>query len=105
MTLKSIQPQTNIEWPWTLGLVELSWEILRYRLLKTRILEAYRVAAIEAIFAAAGRQGDAGRSHANGAGAGEASGAMIETPLSRLKRVRTKVDLMTSKSMVLILIP
>jgi hypothetical protein len=49
MTLKSIQPQTNIEWPWTLDHVELSWEILRYRLLKNRVLEAYRVAAIEPI--------------------------------------------------------
>jgi hypothetical protein len=46
MTVDDIQPQTNIEWLWTLDLVELSW---RHRCLKNRILEAYRVAAIEAI--------------------------------------------------------
>ena len=44
-----IQPETNIEWLWTLDLVELSWEILRYRHLKKRILDVHRVAAIEAI--------------------------------------------------------
>jgi hypothetical protein len=49
MMVDDIKPQTNIEWLWTLDLVELSWEILRYRRLKNRILEAYRVAAIEAI--------------------------------------------------------
>ncbi len=32
-----------------LDLVELSWEILRYRRLKKRILDAHRVGAIEAI--------------------------------------------------------
>jgi hypothetical protein len=40
---------SNIERLWTLDLVELSWEILRYRCLKKRILDAHRVAAIEAI--------------------------------------------------------
>jgi hypothetical protein len=49
MMVDDIEPQTNIEWLWTLDLVELSWEILRYRRLKNRILEAYRVDAIEAI--------------------------------------------------------
>jgi hypothetical protein len=49
MMVDDIQPQTNIEWLWTLDLVELSWEILRYRRLKNRILEAHRVDAIEAI--------------------------------------------------------
>jgi hypothetical protein len=48
MMIDDIQPRTNIEWLWTVDLVELSWEILRYRRLKNRILEAYRVAAIEA---------------------------------------------------------
>src|SRR4051812_16831880 len=36
MIVEDIQPQTNIEWLWTLDLVELSWEILRYRRLKRR---------------------------------------------------------------------
>jgi hypothetical protein len=49
MMVDDIQPQTNIEWLWTLDLVELSWEILRYRRLKEKMLDAHRVAAIEAI--------------------------------------------------------
>jgi len=49
MMVDDIQPETNIEWLWTLDLVELSWEILRYRHLKKRILDVHRVAAIEAI--------------------------------------------------------
>ncbi len=44
-----VQPETNIEWLWTLDLVELSWEILRYRALKQRILAEYRHSAIRAI--------------------------------------------------------
>ncbi len=49
MMVDDIQPQTNIEWLWTLDLIELSWEILRYRRLKNRILDTHRVAAIDAI--------------------------------------------------------
>ena len=49
MMVGDIQPQTNVEWLWTLDLVELSWEILRYRRLKKRILDAHRVAAIKSI--------------------------------------------------------
>jgi hypothetical protein len=49
MMVEDIQPQTNIEWLWTLDLIELSWEILRYRRLKNRILDAHRIDAIEAI--------------------------------------------------------
>lgn len=49
MIVDDIQPQTNIEWLWTLDLVELSWEIVRYRRLKKSILNAYRAHAIEAI--------------------------------------------------------
>ena len=48
MMVDEIQPVTNMEWLWTLDLVELSWEILRYRRLKKRILDVHRVAAIEA---------------------------------------------------------
>jgi hypothetical protein len=50
MMVDDIRPQTNIEWLWTPDIVELSWEILRYRRLKDRVLNARRVAAIEAIF-------------------------------------------------------
>jgi hypothetical protein len=49
MMVNDIRPQTNIEWLWTLNIVELSWEILRYRRLKDRVLNAHRAAAIEAI--------------------------------------------------------
>src|SRR5229473_954774 len=49
MMVDDIRPETNIEWLWALDLVELSWEILRYRRLKKRILDAHRVTAIEAI--------------------------------------------------------
>jgi hypothetical protein len=49
MMVDDIKPESNIEWLWTLDLVELSWEILRCRRLKKRILDAYRAAAIEAI--------------------------------------------------------
>ena len=49
MIVDDIQPQTNIEWLWTLDLIELSWEILRYRRLKKSILDVHRATAIEAI--------------------------------------------------------
>jgi hypothetical protein len=49
MLIDEIRPQTNIEWLWTLDLIELSWEILRYRLLKQSVLHEYRYAAIKAI--------------------------------------------------------
>ena len=49
MMVDDIRPQTNIEWLWTLDIVELSWEILRYRRLKDRVLNTHRAAAIEAI--------------------------------------------------------
>ena len=49
MIVDDIEPQTTIEWLWTLDLVELSWEILRYRRLKKSILDAHRATAIEAI--------------------------------------------------------
>ena len=42
MMVDDIRPETNMEWLWTLDLVELSWGILRYRRFK-------RVTAIEAI--------------------------------------------------------
>ncbi len=60
MMVDDIQPQTNIEWLWTLDLIGLSWEILRYRRLKNRILDAHRVAAIKAILRRLDGEGDAG---------------------------------------------
>jgi hypothetical protein len=49
MMIDEVRPQTNIEWLWTLDLIELSWEILRYRRLKQRVLHEYRHAAVKAI--------------------------------------------------------
>jgi hypothetical protein len=49
MLIAEVRPQTNVEWLWTLDLVELSWEILRYRDLKQRILHEHRQAAIKAM--------------------------------------------------------
>jgi hypothetical protein len=49
MMVDDVQPETNIEWLWTLDLVELSWEILRYRRLKQRVLAQHRHSAIKAI--------------------------------------------------------
>jgi hypothetical protein len=49
MMVNDIRPKTNLEWLWILDLVELSWEILRYRCLKQRVIAAYREIAIESI--------------------------------------------------------
>jgi hypothetical protein len=49
MMIDDIRPETNIEWLWVLDLVELSWEILRYRCLKQRVIATYRETAIESI--------------------------------------------------------
>jgi hypothetical protein len=49
MMIDEVRPESCMEWLWTLDLVELSWEIFRYRRLKMRILALDRAAAIEAI--------------------------------------------------------
>jgi hypothetical protein len=49
MIIDNVRPKTCIEWLWTLDLVELSWEILRYRCLKKKILEGFRMAAVESL--------------------------------------------------------
>jgi hypothetical protein len=49
LLIDDIVPRTNLEWLLTFDLVELSWEILRYRRLKHRVLEAHRERAIAAI--------------------------------------------------------
>ena len=49
MIVADVGPKTNLEWLWTIDLVELSWEILRYRRLRGRILQAHRAKAIAAI--------------------------------------------------------
>ena len=49
MMIEEIRPETKIEWLWLLDLVERSWEILPYRRLKQRMLDAFREAAIACI--------------------------------------------------------
>jgi hypothetical protein len=49
LIIDDVRPETPIEWLWILDLAEMSWEILRYRRLKQKILESYRQAAIETI--------------------------------------------------------
>jgi len=49
MMVDEVKPETNLEWLWLLDLIELSWEILRYRRLKQRVLESCRSSAIESI--------------------------------------------------------
>jgi hypothetical protein len=46
--IAEIQPQRTIEWLWVSDLVELSWEILRYRRLRQKLLETSRELAIRA---------------------------------------------------------
>ena len=42
-----IVPQCGIEWLLTIDLVELSWDIQRYRILRHKVLESYRQKSIE----------------------------------------------------------
>jgi hypothetical protein len=44
---REIAPQVGIEWLLTIDLVELSWDIQRYGLLRHKALESYRQRAIE----------------------------------------------------------
>ncbi len=47
--IEEVQPETKIEWLWLQDIVERSWEILRYRRFKQRVLESFRQAAIASI--------------------------------------------------------
>jgi hypothetical protein len=47
MIIGEVAPQSGIEWLWTTDLVELSWDIQRYRALRFKVLEMYRQNAIE----------------------------------------------------------
>jgi hypothetical protein len=44
-----IEPQSGIEWLWVADLIELSWDIFRYRALRQKMLEVRRQDAIEAM--------------------------------------------------------
>ena len=49
MIIQEIVPQSGIEWLWVADLVELSWDIVRYRSLRQKMLEVRRQDAIEAM--------------------------------------------------------
>jgi hypothetical protein len=66
MLVDDIQPETNIEWLWTLDLVELSWEILRYRRLKKKDSGRPSRSRNRSHLAATGWRRNACRGHANG---------------------------------------
>jgi hypothetical protein len=45
--IDDVAPQSGIEWLWTIDLIELSWDIQRYRTLRHKVLETHRQRAIE----------------------------------------------------------
>jgi hypothetical protein len=49
MMIDEVAPQTSIEWLWTIDLIELSWDVVRYRSLRQKVLEKYREAAVESL--------------------------------------------------------
>src|SRR5260370_20278713 len=49
MMIDEVVPQTSIEWLWTIDLIELSWDVIRYRSLREKVLEIYREAAVESL--------------------------------------------------------
>ena len=49
MILEEIAPQSGIEWLWAADLVELSWDIVRYRALRQKMLKIRRQDAIAAM--------------------------------------------------------
>jgi hypothetical protein len=49
MIIQEIAPQSGIEWLWAADLIELSWDIIRYRALRQKMLEIRRRDAIDAM--------------------------------------------------------
>jgi hypothetical protein len=47
--IHDVAPQSGIEWLWTMDLIDLSWDIIRYRALRQKVLETYRQVAIESV--------------------------------------------------------
>jgi hypothetical protein len=47
--IHDVAPRSGIEWLWTMDLIDLSWDIIRYRTLRQKILETYRQAAVESV--------------------------------------------------------
>lgn len=55
--IDDLKPANNIEWLWTLDLIELNWETLRYRRLKAETLVQCRQLAIESLLVKAESRG------------------------------------------------
>jgi hypothetical protein len=49
MMIDEVTPQTSIEWLWTIDLIEMSWDVVRYRSLREKALEISREAAVESL--------------------------------------------------------
>ena len=49
LLIEDIDQQSNLEWLWLLDVVELTWEVIRYRRLKARVTSMCRAKAIEAM--------------------------------------------------------
>jgi hypothetical protein len=49
MVIDEVAPQSSIEWLWTIDLIELSWDVVRYRSLRGKVLEICREAAVESL--------------------------------------------------------
>jgi hypothetical protein len=45
--IDEIAPRSGIEWLWTFDVIDLSWDVQRYRALRHKVLEAHRQSAIE----------------------------------------------------------
>ena len=49
MIVEEIAPQSGIEWLWAADLIELSWDIVRYRALRQKMLKIRRQDAIDVL--------------------------------------------------------
>src|SRR3954464_735583 len=49
MIIQEVGPQSGIEWLWVADLIELSWDIARYRMLRQKMLKVRRQDAIESM--------------------------------------------------------
>jgi hypothetical protein len=49
MIIQEMAPKSGIEWLWAADLVELSWDIVRYRTLRQKMLKIRRQDAIDAV--------------------------------------------------------
>jgi hypothetical protein len=47
--IDDVKPQSGLEWLWTIDLIDISWDIVRYRSSRQKVLQTYREAAIESV--------------------------------------------------------